>query len=168
MQIIQWPHPFLSEVCNEVDNFNSELHQILDDMLKVLKATKGIGLAANQVSVLFRIFIMTPKLEDGSLGDVIEFINPEIIEASSEKAGLNEGCLSAPNIYAPVQERSEQVTVRAKDRNGNEFTQTFTGINAVCVQHEIDHLDGIFFFSKLNRQNRRQAQRAWESERRKS
>jgi peptide deformylase len=159
MQIIKYPDPRLLTSCDAVNEFGEQLNKLLDDMLTTLKTTGGIGLAANQVGVMKRVFIMIPKVGKDEIGKPIEFVNPEIIHRSDLHAGLREGCLSAPDLFYDVQERAHLVTVKAQDRTGKEFVMNLEGINSVCAQHEIDHLNGIFFFSKLNRQSRRDAER---------
>jgi peptide deformylase len=135
---------FLRKKSKQVTEFNARLHQLLDDMRDTLKNAKGSGLAAVQVGVLYRACLVS---EDAALSTVTELINPEIIAASLPKKG-DEGCLSIPNTYAAVI-RPQKVTVRAQDRNGITFKQTFEKTAAVCVSHEIDHLNGILFTDRV-------------------
>lgn len=152
----RFPDPVLTTHCVPYDfsipavqqEFN--LPEFLDAMAPHMKAEKGIGLAANQVGKNVRIFIMLD-----SKGSIVEFINPEIIDRDGMIA-LNEGCLSAPGAFVQLP-RSQTVTVKALDRNGVEFTVVCQDLEAVCVQHEIDHLDGLFFIEKAPRQQRRHA-----------
>lgn len=158
MEIVKYPNDILTKPCSVVLEFTPELHQILDDMYQTMVRARGVGLAANQVGLDLSMFIMKTKA-----GDLIEAINPFIVGFSQEKANLREGCLSAPNEFDTVEERCNEVELKYQDRNGIAHRKTFSGIDAVCVQHEYDHINGIFFFSKLklNRQKRRQLERKW-------
>ena len=142
--------PTLYKTCRPVTEFNSRLHQLLDDMADTLAGQNGVGLAAPQVGVLRRAVIVletnVPEDEDEYL---IELINPEIIESSGEQFGA-EGCLSVPGEYGLVR-RPMYVKVRAQDRNGEFFEVEGTGLTARCFCHEIDHLNGIVFTSRCER-----------------
>ena len=128
-----------------VTDFNDRLHTLLDDMRETLLQADGVGLAAPQVGVLRRtVIVMDTSLEDKSPEEqIIELINPEIIESDGEQKGP-EGCLSVPGVYGLV-ERPNHVKVRAQDRFGNWFEAEGTGLTARCFCHEIDHLDGHLF-----------------------
>ena len=134
-----------------VTNFDDRLHQIIDDMRDTLIDSGGVGLAAPQVGILRRIVLVmdTNKEELTDEEQIIELINPEIIEVSGEQVGA-EGCLSIPGEYGVVT-RPENVTVKAQDRFGNEFTVSGYGLTARCFCHECDHLDGILFVDKAER-----------------
>ncbi len=134
-----------------VTNFDDRLHQIIDDMRDTLIDSGGVGLAAPQVGILRRIVLVmdTNKEELTDEEQIIELINPEIIEVSGEQVGA-EGCLSVPGEYGVVT-RPENVTVKAQDRFGNEFTVSGYGLTARCFCHECDHLDGILFVDKAER-----------------
>ena len=142
--------PALYKTCRPVTDFNSRLHQLLDDMADTLAEENGVGLAAPQVGVLRRAVIVletnVPEDEDEYL---IELINPEILESSGEQFGA-EGCLSVPGEYGLVR-RPMNVKVRAQDRNGQFFEVEGTGLTARCFCHEIDHLNGIVFTSRCER-----------------
>lgn len=125
-----YPDPILLTKCEEVTEFNSELHELLDAMQKILLSTKGIGISSNQCGALKRAFILKDKK-----GKIWEFINP-ILKDSNGIADIYEGCLSSPNVYEKVLTRANEVTVVAKDRNGVEFSVVAEGIEAVCVFHE--------------------------------
>ncbi|MCI8554077.1 MAG: peptide deformylase [Clostridiales bacterium] len=127
----------LQTVCRPVTDFNERLWQLLDDMADTLHKADGVGLAAPQVGVLRRLFIM--DLGDG----VIEAINPELIDPQGVQEGT-EGCLSCPGEWG-ITRRPMTVTLKAQDRNGKEFTLTGTELLARCICHENDHLDGILF-----------------------
>lgn len=120
----------------------------IEEMFKVMKAENGIGLSAIQVGYPFRIFIMDTESAGGSVKQV--FINPEIIEASTEIVPFNEGCLSFPGLYALVK-RPSWVKIKARDEKFEEFELHLEGIDAVCFQHELDHLNGITFWDHLSR-----------------
>lgn len=142
--------PGLYKKSRPVTEFNSRLHQLLDDMAETLASENGVGLAAPQVGVLRRAVLVletnVPESEDDYL---IELVNPEIIESSGEQYGA-EGCLSVPGEYGLVK-RPLNVKVRAQDRFGEFFEVEGTGLTARCFCHEIDHLNGIVFTSKCDR-----------------
>lgn len=129
---------FLRKISKPVDEFNARLGELLDDMKDTMKKADGAGLSAVQVGILKRVFIILSK--DG----VVEFINPQILEASGECPIMEEGCLSIPGRYGRVK-RPNKVVIKAQDRFGNEFIKTFTGFEAKAVAHENDHLDGILY-----------------------
>lgn len=153
---VRYPDPILSTKCAPFAFPTSEpekkLFVLLDEMAAHMKAENGIGLAANQVGQPFRIFIMQDQK-----GKIWEFINPEIVEREGHYT-IEEGCLSAPGVTVQVP-RSQTVMVKALNRNGEEFKVVCQDVEAVCVQHEIDHLDGIFFLEKTSRNQRRAALR---------
>lgn len=135
----------LSKKCRPIEKFDEKLATLLDDMIETLKVADGVGLAAPQVGILRRVCIVDIGDEDG----VIELVNPKIIAYSGKQTGA-EGCLSCPNQYGIV-ERPMYVTVKAQDRNGNEFTIKGEALKARAFCHEIDHLDGIIFKNKAER-----------------
>lgn len=127
----------LHKVCRPVEKFDNKLAILLDDMHETLDKAQGVGLAAPQVGMCRRIFIM--HLDEGK----IEAINPEIL-LKSGKQRVQEGCLSCPNVWGYVT-RPEKAVLKAQDRDGNWYTKEFTGLGAQCVCHENDHLDGHVF-----------------------
>ena len=129
----------LTKVCRRVEKFDSKLALLLDDMAETLKSANGVGLAAPQVGILRRVVII--DIGEG----LIELINPEIIEQSGTQEEL-EGCLSCPGEWG-ITRRPMNVTVKAQDRNGNEFTVSGEGLLARAFCHELDHLDGKLFKS---------------------
>lgn len=135
----------LTKKCRVVEKFDEKLAQLLDDMEETLVKAEGVGLAAPQVGLLKRVCIVDVGDEDG----LIELINPKIIMFSGEQEGA-EGCLSCPNEYGIVK-RPMYVTVKAQDRHGKEFTIKGEGLKARAFCHEIDHLDGILYKSKVIR-----------------
>ena len=148
--IVTKEEPLLYKQSRPVKNFDERLHQLLDDMAETLLQSGGVGLAAPQVGVLRRaVLVIETNVEEGEEEKIIELINPEIIESSGEQRGA-EGCLSFPEEYGIVT-RPMDVTVRAQDRFGKEFTVSGTGLTARCFCHEIDHLDGVVFTSLCER-----------------
>ena len=135
----------LTKMCRRIEKFDDKLAILLDDMAETLKVAEGVGLAAPQVGILRRVCIVDIGDEEG----LIELVNPEIIEQSGTQCGA-EGCLSFPNQYGVV-ERPMFVTVKAQDRNGNEFTVTGEGLKARAFCHEIDHLNGVVFKERAER-----------------
>ena len=133
----------LRKVCRTQMQFDERLHTVLDDMKDTMYKAEGVGLAAPQIGILRRYCVI--DVGDG----LIELINPVIIETEGEQTD-NEGCLSLPGKSAEVT-RPMKVTVRAQDRNGNNFTVTGEGLKARALCHEIDHLDGILYIDKSNK-----------------
>lgn len=150
LTILKFPHKILTTKTEPVTDFDEGLHAALDAMEQTMKANKGIGLAANQVGIPLSFFIMLDHK-----GKVWEFMNPEIIEAEGAQF-QNEGCLSGPGVFVQLN-RSKQITVKAQDRDGNPFTVMCLDLEAVCVQHEMDHLKGELFLDKAPRQQRKAA-----------
>jgi peptide deformylase len=130
-----------------------ELQRLADEMLEAMYEANGVGLAAPQVGESVRLFVMDVSSEDGKR-DPRVFFNPEIVAASPEKETAEEGCLSVPDVWADVT-RPGTITVRALDRNGEPFeVKNADGLFARCVQHEIDHLDGVLFVDKISSTDR--------------
>ncbi|QFS84524.1 Peptide deformylase [Roseivivax sp. THAF40] len=146
--ILIHPDPRLKKVCPSVEDLTDELRALADDMLETMYDAPGIGLAAPQVGVLSRLIVLDcEKGEDATPKPVVMF-NPEVKASSDEMSVYEEGCLSIPDQYADV-ERPREVTVSWLDRDGKLQEQTFDGLWATCVQHEIDHLDGKLFIDYL-------------------
>ena len=135
------PDPVLRAVCTEVSTFDAELTALADDMLATLYAAPGRGLAAPQVGVTQRIFVMDATWKDADPSPMI-FVNPVVLEASATREPGEEGCLSIPDTPCTVT-RPIAVTLRWQDVTGAVQSQAFDGFAARCVQHERDHLDGI-------------------------
>ena len=138
--------PALHKVCKPVTAFDHKLHKLLDDMRETLIDSNGVGLAAPQVGILRRIFLVDVGL-DGN--EIIEFINPEILETDGEQEGA-EGCLSVPGKYGLVK-RPYWVKVRAQDRYGDWFEAEGEELIGRCFCHENDHLDGIVYTQVMER-----------------
>jgi peptide deformylase len=136
----------LHKVCKPVTEFDAKLHKLLDDMTDTLEKAQGVGLAAPQVGILRRIFLVDVGL-DGE--QIIEFINPEILETDGEQEGA-EGCLSVPGRYGLVK-RPYYVKVRAQDRYGEWFEAEGEELIGRCFCHENDHLNGIVYTEVMER-----------------
>lgn len=149
LDLVYYPDTRLQQTCEPVTEFNSELHTLLDNMFETMYASEGIGLAAPQIGILKQITVIDIS-HDGSYK--LELINPEIIESSGKATG-EEGCLSIPGYRENVT-RPEIITVRALDRNGDEFEIKAGDILSVCMQHEIDHLNGTLFIDRISRLKR--------------
>ncbi len=145
LNVLQFPDPRLKLVAKEVEVFDAELSRLCADMLETMYTNEGIGLAATQVNIQRRIFIMDLS-EDQS--QPIIAINPKIIAASNQQDG-EEGCLSFPGVFAKVT-RHANVTMQYSTPNNEIKTLEATGLTAVCIQHEIDHLDGVTFYDHLS------------------
>lgn len=145
LSVLQFPSPKLKLVAKHIERFDASLVELYNNMLETMYGEEGIGLAATQVDVQLRMFVM----------DISEtkkkplcFINPKIISTEGELI-WEEGCLSFPGVYANVK-RHQQITVEYQDLNGAVQQCTAEEIMAVCIQHEMDHLDGITFFDHLS------------------
>ena len=146
--IITAPDPRLKKKSRAVETVDAETRQLMDDMLETMYAAPGIGLAAPQVGALKRVIVLDIDREDVRTGPLF-MANPEVIEASDEDATYEEGCLSLPEHYADVV-RPAKVTVRYLDRDGKKQEMACEGLLATCLQHEIDHLDGILFVDHIS------------------
>lgn len=146
LPILQYPHPRLAAKAEPIENVNDAIRTLASDMAETMYAAPGVGLAANQVGILKRIVVI--DITDDHSG-LLTLINPELIESSGELVDHEEGCLSLKGLYEHVK-RPEQVRVRALNLEGEPFEITCTGLLAVCVQHEMDHLDGIVFIDHLS------------------
>ena len=147
--ILIHPESKLRKVSLEVKDLSGRLINLADDMLQTMYDAPGIGLAAPQIGLLVRLIVIDCNKEDELIQHPIQMFNPEIIETSDEKNIQEEGCLSIPNQFGEV-ERPSKITVRWIDRDGNEKQESFDGLWATCIQHEIDHLDGKLFIDYLS------------------
>ncbi|NQZ25311.1 MAG: peptide deformylase [Colwellia sp.] len=160
LTVLRFPDPRLRTKAQPVTAVTDATATIIDDMLATMYEEKGVGLAATQVNIHQRIVVMDTS-EDSD--EPMILINPEII-ASSEETSINEeGCLSVPGTYAKV-DRHDACTVKALDRQGKEFTLNATGLQSICIQHEIDHLNGILFIDYLSPLKRQRIQKKLEKE----
>ena len=143
--ILEFPDPRLRTRAEPVTRFDAALGTLIDDMLETMYAAPGIGLAATQVDVHKRLIVIDVSEEHN---EPLVLINPEILAREGE-AQTEEGCLSVPGIFDDVK-RSAKVRVRAQDRNGDSFERDYEGVLAVCIQHEMDHLEGRLFVDYLS------------------
>ena len=146
--ILTAPDPRLKKKSKPVASVDAEVRQLMDDMLETMYDAPGIGLAAPQIGELRRVIVLDIDREELKTGPIL-MANPEIIEASDEDATYEEGCLSVPEHYSDVV-RPAKVTVRYLDRDGETKEMACEGLLATCVQHEIDHLDGILFIDHIS------------------
>ena len=153
--ILTVPDPKLKLVSQTVERVDDALRALMDDMLETMYAAPGIGLAAIQIGEPKRVLVMDLSRGEGPRAPRY-FVNPEIVWASEEKIPYEEGCLSVPEIYDEV-ERSAQVRVRYLGYDGLPVEEDAEGVYAVCIQHEIDHLDGVLFIDHLSRLKRDRA-----------
>ena len=145
MDIVRWPNEVLNQVAQEVTVFDRVLSDLIDDMRAIMYANNGLGLAANQVNVLKQVVVLDTTSTGGKINQ--EFVNPSIVNAEGRQM-YKEGCLSFPGVFINMP-RYETVTVSAQDRDGRNFTITSHGVDAVCLQHELDHLAGLTFYDKM-------------------
>lgn len=143
-KIVTKEDPVLHSKCRPVEKFDEKLHQLLNDMAETLAKAQGLGLAAPQVGIRRRLFVM--DLQEGE--GVMEFINPVILKKSGKQRDV-EGCLSCPDQWGYVT-RPNKCTIRAQDRNGEFFEMQLEGLGARCVCHETDHLDGKLFLELVD------------------
>ena len=161
LPILEFPDPRLRTRAEPVRSFDAGLRQLVADMLETMYAAPGIGLAATQVDVHRALIVIDPS-ETKDQPQV--YINPQILTRDG-LAMSEEGCLSVPSIYEPVQ-RAARVRVRAQDAEGNVFERELEGLEAVCVQHEMDHLSGKLFVDYLSTLKRYRFRRKLEKDRR--
>ena len=145
LNILRYPDARLHKVAAPVTVFDDGLKKLVADMVETMYAAPGIGLAATQVDVHKRVIVLDVSERHDSL---VVLVNPEVLESTGE-SDIEEGCLSVPGIYELVA-RAERVKVRAYDQNGNPFTLEAQGLLAVCIQHEMDHLQGKVFVEHLS------------------
>lgn len=163
LNILEFPDPRLRAKAEPVSVFDDALAQLAQDMLETMYDANGIGLAATQVGVTQRVFVMDIS-EDRSAPQVL--INPRISEKRGEQV-YQEGCLSFPGIFADVK-RADWIHVEAEDVEGHTTTREVDGLNAVCIQHELDHLDGKVFVDYLSSLKRSMLLRRLDKQRRKA
>ena len=152
MPLILLPQPVLRQVAQPVDDITDDILQLANNMTETMYAAPGIGLAANQVGLLKRVIVMDCARDDEPPA-LWKMVNPEIIWLSEEKTKMEEGCLSIPGHNAEVVRPSE-VHVFYLDSEGQKQEMQATGLLAACVQHEIDHLNGVLFLDHLSRLKR--------------
>jgi len=155
--IFETPDPVLRQISRPVEVFDDELRTLVADMFETMYAAPGIGLAAVQVGVPIRLLVIDlqePEEEGGEpVRDPRVFINPEVLWHSDTEVPYTEGCLSVPEQYAEVM-RPDQIRARWQDENGEVHEEEIDGLLAVCLQHEMDHLNGVLFIDHLSRLKR--------------
>lgn len=157
LPVVEIPDPRLRLVSRAVETVDDGVRKLIDDMTDTMYAAHGIGLAAIQVGVDRRVVVIDLQEEEDAEGKPIRnpraYVNPEVVSVSDERALYNEGCLSIPEQYAEV-ERPSSCRVRWLDRNGKSFEEDMEGLLATCMQHEIDHLNGVLFIDHISRLKR--------------
>ena len=148
-KILTEPDPFLRQKSVKVDQVTDETRSLMDDMLETMYNAPGIGLAAVQISVPKRVIVIDLS-RDGEKKNPLHFVNPKIITNSNNDAVYEEGCLSVPGQYAEIN-RPDKCQVNYLDYKGKEQTLKAEGLLATCIQHEIDHLEGILFIDHLSK-----------------
>lgn len=158
MQLVRANDPILKNVCEEFDFSNPPFDPIefSKELIKFMYDNKGIGLAANQIGVPYRVFAMRGTPEN------FVCFNPKIVRYSEQQISLEEGCLSYPGLIVKVK-RPQHIRCRFQTPMGETLTKQFTGMTARVFQHELDHLDGVIFYNKANRLHREQALKKWKS-----
>jgi peptide deformylase len=157
LPILEVPDPRLKTISKPVESFDGDLKTLVNDMIETMYAAPGIGLAAIQVGVPKRLLVIDLQEEEAEGEEPVRnprvFVNPEILDPSDEHSLYNEGCLSVPDQYAEV-ERPAQIRARWQDLDGKVHEEVMTGLMATCLQHEMDHLEGILFIDHLSRLKR--------------
>lgn len=161
MTVLKYPDERLRKVAQPIEKVDDSIRSVIDDMFETMYEEQGVGLAATQVDVHRRLFVADCS-EDQN--EPLVFINPEITEAEGHFKN-DEGCLSFPGVYAKV-ERAEKITVTALDKNGERFSRSAEGLLAICIQHEIDHLEGKLFVDYLSPLKRERIRKKLEKEQR--
>ena len=154
-EILVVPHPVLKQVSQPVQQVDDELRALMDDMLETMYDAPGIGLAAVQIGVPKRVIVMDISGPDEPKAPQY-FVNPEILSASEDKLPYEEGCLSVPEIYDEI-ERPSRIRLRYLNYQGETVEEDAEGLYAVCIQHEMDHLEGVLFIDYLSRLKRDRA-----------
>ncbi|UXT22290.1 peptide deformylase [Agrobacterium tumefaciens] len=157
--ILPYPHPGLSEICPPVTAFDGQLQELVTDLIDTMRAAPGVGITAAHIGVKQRVFVLelTP-------GTVLTYINPEVVSQSTQTMRHVEGSVSMPGFTDEV-ERPLEIEVRFQDISGGEHRQTAEGFHAICIQHEIDQLDGIFWLKRLSKLKRDRLVKKWEKSR---
>jgi peptide deformylase len=150
--ILTAPDPRLKAVASEIAKVDGEIRRLIDDMLQTMYQADGIGLAAVQIGIAKRVIVMDIDQKDDKKNPRV-FVNPKILWASEELASFEEGCLSVPDIWEDV-ERPARIRAEYQDRDGKKQMLEADGLLADCLQHEMDHLDGILFIDHLSRLKR--------------
>lgn len=157
LKILRYPHKDLRKTALEVSSFDEKLAQTIQDMVTKMYLVRGWGLAATQIGILSRFFVMDISSEQNQ---PLCCVNPQII-ASEGQIESEEDCLSLPGLYLTIV-RAKQITLQYQDVNGNQHTQTFEGLSACCIQHEIDHLNGKLIIDHLSNLKRTRLMKKYE------
>jgi peptide deformylase len=155
--ILHYPDKRLRIPAQKVTSFDAELHALIDDMAETMYAAPGVGLAAPQIGVSKRVFVIDVATGEDEPSDLRVFVNPEIVEKVGEVC-WSEGCLSFPGVTEDI-DRAERVKVRAQDRDGNVFELEADGLLAIAIQHENDHLEGKLMIDRVGLLKRRMIDR---------
>ncbi|GAB5412560.1 MAG: peptide deformylase [Congregibacter sp.] len=158
LDILEFPDPRLRTVAKPVTEVDASLRTLIDNMLETMYDASGIGLAASQINVHKRLLVMDVS---ESRDEPMVFINPEVTVLDDTLGSYDEGCLSVPGFYEEVN-RPRRVRVTALDRDGEEFTSELEGLAAICLQHEIDHLNGKLFVDYISPLKRQRIRRKLE------
>lgn len=156
MQVVHYPHPALRWKSQPVREINAQLRSTVQEMFDLMYESRGIGLAANQVALPYRVFVANPTGDPEEKDQEQVFINPEIVRRNGSVEG-EEGCLSLPELYGPVR-RADQIVVVAFDLKGREFEMKLDDLPGRVVQHETDHLDGVLFIDRMTEAKQRELQ----------
>lgn len=148
MEIVRYPHPVLRWKSKPIQQITPQLKATISEMFELMYEAKGIGLAANQVGLPYRLFIINPTGDPEEKDQEVVFLNPEILSRKGSIEG-EEGCLSLPDLYGNVP-RANEIVVSAFDLTGQEFEMTLDDLPSRVVQHENDHLDGVLFIDRVN------------------
>lgn len=146
--VVTWPDPGLNVVCAPIEAVTDNIRTLAHDMLDTMYAAPGRGLAAPQVGVMLRMFVMDPTWKEGQRAPFV-CINPDLVERSEALVESAEGCLSIPGVSADVM-RHEQVRMVWSDLDGVVHDQMLSGFTALCAQHELDHLDGVLTLDRVD------------------
>ncbi|AJD41350.1 peptide deformylase [Rhizobium sp. SEMIA 4085] len=155
--ILRYPHPGLKTICEPVTVFDWALRRLADDLLETMRVARGVGITAAHVGVFLRVVVIELNKVDG----VRTFINPDIISVSDELMRQTEGSVSMPGVTDEVT-RPRAVRFRYQDINGVQHEEHADGFLAICIQHEVDQLDGIFWLQRLSKLKRDRLIRKWE------
>lgn len=154
MKIVHYPHPALFWKSKPVTRIDAELRRTVRRMFELMYESNGVGLAANQVALPYRLFVVNITADPEQRDEEHVFVNPEIVRRKGSGEG-EEGCLSLPELYGPVR-RAEEIVVEAFDLKGQGFEMSLTELPARVIQHENDHLDGVLFVNRLTDSARRE------------
>jgi peptide deformylase len=155
LDIVLYPDPVLTTPGKDVPEVDDDVRRLLDELTETMYAAKGIGLAAQQVGDVRRVCVIDVRDDEGQPGQLLQLVNPRVVERTGTLK-WEEGCLSFPELYEWI-DRANRVVVEALDREGKPQRVEGEGLLAVCLQHEIDHLDGVLFIERMSRLKRMMA-----------